>query len=77
VSKPPRCGLLPERDDLAATKYGGVRDDIQNFRRIFAESGLAGTRAARDSGVAIPAWVLAFLGGLLGVSATQRERERR
>jgi len=65
VGKPPWCGLLAERAGLAATKYGGVRDDIQNFRRIFAESGLAGIRAARDSGVAIPAWVLAFLGAHL------------
>ena len=57
-----RAGLLAERDDLLADTYGGVREDIQNFRRIFAEKGLAGIRAARDSGVALPAWVLAFLG---------------
>ena len=74
MGKPPWCGLLAERAGLAATKYGGVRDDIQNFRRIFAESGLAGIRAARDSGVALPAWVGALLSGLLGVGATQREK---
>jgi hypothetical protein len=57
-----RAGLLAERDDLLADTYGGVREDLQNFRRIFAEKGLAGIRAARESGVALPAWVLAFLG---------------
>lgn len=57
-----RAGLLAERDDLLADTYGDVREDLQNFRRIFAEKGLAGIRAARDSGVALPAWVLAFLG---------------
>ena len=57
-----RAGLLAERDDLLADAYGGVREDIQNFRRIFAEKGLAGIRAAREAGVALPAWVLAFLG---------------
>jgi hypothetical protein len=63
VSKPPRCGLLAEREGLLATKYGGVRDDLQNFRRIFAEAGYVGLQKARDSGVALPAWVGAFLGG--------------
>ena len=57
-----RAGLLAERDDLLADIYGGIREDLQNFRRIFAEKGLAGIRAARESGVALPAWVLAFLG---------------
>jgi hypothetical protein len=57
-----RAGLLAVRDDLLADTYGGVREDIQNFRRIFAEKGLAGIRAAREAGVALPAWVLAFLG---------------
>jgi hypothetical protein len=57
-----RAGLLAERDDLLADIYGGVREDLQNFRRIFAEKGLAGIRAAREAGVALPAWVLAFLG---------------
>ena len=62
MGKPPWCGLLAERAGLAATKYGGVRDDLQNFRRIFAEAGYVGLQKARDSGVALPAWVGAFLG---------------
>ena len=57
-----RAGLLAERDDLLADTYGGIREDLQNFRRIFAEKGLAGIQKARESGVALPAWVLAFLG---------------
>ena len=67
-----RAGLLAQRDDLLAGKYGGVRDDLQNFRRIFAEEGLIGLQRARDSGVALPA-----LGALVGAHLLRGQGERR
>jgi hypothetical protein len=55
-----------ERDAATAGRYGPVREDIQNARRIFAEGGVEGLRRALAQGVPLPV-IMAAMGtsGLL------------
>lgn len=41
-------------DEEMAARYGGVREDIQTARRIFAEKGLRGLKEAQKQGIALP-----------------------
>lgn len=70
-----RAGLLAERDAALADTYGGVRQDVQNFRRIYAGGGLPAVRAALESGVALPLFAGLSL-GLGSARGSQRERGR-
>ena len=63
-----RAGLLADRDAALAATHGGVRQDLQNFRRIYAQGGLPAIRAALQSGVALPL----FAGLSLGLGSTGR-----
>lgn len=56
-----------ERDAATAGRYGPVRDDIQNARRIFSQEGIEGLRRALAEGMSLPVAILAMgAGGLLG-----------
>lgn len=48
-----------EADDAVAATYGGVRSDIQTARRILAEKGIRGLKAAYEAGVPLPALLAA------------------
>ena len=71
------AGLLA-RDEALAARLGGVRPDIQNFRRLFAEGGLPAVRAALARGdVALPAVGLLAGYGALGYDRSSRRAQSR
>lgn len=68
-------GLL-NRDATLGPLYGGDRLDMENFRRLFGEGGLAEVRAGLLRGDYLPA--VGLLGGYSALQGNRRlERERR
>jgi hypothetical protein len=51
------------RDEAASARYGAVRPDIQNARRIFASEGVEGLRRALAQGMPLPVVMAALAGG--------------